>query len=301
MNKKTTIILLGVFFLGMALIIISQMGKGDDKKLATQQAEKGDKFEVKKPIAVEPGKPPTPAAPSAPGAPASPGQSASQSQPAPAAPAAPAIPAAPAPAPPAAAVPTAPAAPQASAPAQPEPKPVVTAPEMKAPAQPESKPSPPEPKPVAPAPEKKAPPAPPEPKVQAVKTPPAKAAEPEKAQPAKTSEQAPAAASSGLNAIKQISVAASGEGVVITIMTSRPIEKYVHFSLGSPSRLIVDLSGKWRMFTGSASVTQNAVVKDVRVGMHPDKLRIVADCLGKAPSNVKIVRTSEHTLTIQLR
>jgi hypothetical protein len=336
MNKKYTIVLLGVFFLGMALIIIHQMGKDPEKKGApnAQQTEKKDKFEMKAPVAGDAGKPATPAQTPAPQTAAAPAPAAQPeapaSAPAPGAPTTPPAtaaaptapssasvpPSAPAPAPapvPAPAdaqalAPQAPAAPPAApapgAAATPAPQPEKSAPAAaalaanKATERPVHEPS------AKPVPETNKAPAKsePTPSKPVAKAEPAKPEAP-KAEPAKTQPPADAKAATkgGMNAVKQINVTSGPEGVVITIVTQMPVDKFAHFAMGSPSRLIVDIPGHWRLFPSRAQVAHNNRVKDVRVGLHPDKLRIVADCLGGAPSGAKVVKSSENTLTVTFR
>lgn len=307
MNKKYTIVLLGVFFLGMALIIISQLGKDLEKKAASQ-AQKTESFEVKKPVVSEPAKaaptpkqtalaPTAPAAPAPAQPPAAPAtQAAALPAPATAAPAGPAGPstAAPAAPPTAAPAPAAPASHASSAPASakaPEPAPApapaaVASEKQAAAAKAEAKP--------AAEPKDTAKPAAAETKTAAAETKTASAPKP-------AAEPKTAAKFGGMNGVKQINVTASGDGVVMTITTQQPFEKFAHFAMGSPSRLIVDITGQWRLFVGGAQVAQNTVVKDVRVGLHPGKLRVVADCVGGAPSGVKVVKTSATTLTVTFR
>ncbi|WP_243361340.1 AMIN domain-containing protein [Fundidesulfovibrio terrae] len=64
---------------------------------------------------------------------------------------------------------------------------------------------------------------------------------------------------------------------VLTIVTDAPLERVTSFHAKAPARLAVDLWGPWQTSGGGAVTVQNGLMEKVRLGAHPDKLRVVID------------------------
>jgi len=64
---------------------------------------------------------------------------------------------------------------------------------------------------------------------------------------------------------------------VLTIVTDTPVEKVESFHAKSPARLIVDIMGGWQAAGPSNRSVDSDLVEKIRVGVHPDKLRLVMD------------------------
>ncbi|TVM31248.1 AMIN domain-containing protein [Oceanidesulfovibrio marinus] len=79
------------------------------------------------------------------------------------------------------------------------------------------------------------------------------------------------------NTLRLVSATAKDGGVVITFKADRPIGRYKYFTLTEPSRLVVDLIGEWEQKSPGVKVPQNELLSRVRFGRHDNKLRIVAD------------------------
>lgn len=60
---------------------------------------------------------------------------------------------------------------------------------------------------------------------------------------------------------------------------------YKIFGLKQPDRFVVDIVGRFSEELPKPEVTQDAVVKAVRLGHHDDRVRIVLDLKGKFPAN----------------
>ena len=63
----------------------------------------------------------------------------------------------------------------------------------------------------------------------------------------------------------------------IMIQAGSPIKAYKYFSLNAPKRLVVDLIGKWKVPEKQRFEVKNDMVKGIRLGHYPDRLRIVVD------------------------
>ena len=64
---------------------------------------------------------------------------------------------------------------------------------------------------------------------------------------------------------------------VLTIVTDTPVEKVESFHAKSPARLVVDIMGGWQAAGPSNRSVDSDLVEKIRVGVHPDKLRLVMD------------------------
>lgn len=86
------------------------------------------------------------------------------------------------------------------------------------------------------------------------------------------------------NTAKSVTVTHSNKSVRLVITTKAPVKEFSSFSLASPDRFIVDIPGQWT-YRGDTKVTvKNGILKNVRTGEHPDKLRVVLD-LKKRPAS----------------
>lgn len=123
-------------------------------------------------------------------------------------------------------------------------------------------------KPAEKAPAAKAEPAPAE-KTQASAKP-----EPAKAEPAKAEKKAPAA---GVGQVQQVQVSVKDGIFVLRVVTDRPVGDVQARFFKNPSRLAVDLVGPWHKHGDAVIRSADGPVKTVRVGEHPEHLRLVLD------------------------
>lgn len=76
----------------------------------------------------------------------------------------------------------------------------------------------------------------------------------------------------------------SGDGLVLMVDSPHLNSPGKSFYLKEPSRLVVDLPGdSWEHLSETLPVSQSALIQRVRIGTHPDKLRIVMDLAGDNP------------------
>lgn len=64
---------------------------------------------------------------------------------------------------------------------------------------------------------------------------------------------------------------------VLTIVTDGPVEKVTSFHAKGPARLAIDLQGNWQSALGASIPVEGELFERLRLGAHPDKLRLVID------------------------
>ena len=88
-----------------------------------------------------------------------------------------------------------------------------------------------------------------------------------------------------------------GEKLIITILSNTPIKEYRKFSLNSPPRFVIDLYGHWSIPGTLRPNITNDLVKEIRFGLYPDKLRFVLDLKSALSIEPTIILTSAGTET----
>lgn len=112
----------------------------------------------------------------------------------------------------------------------------------------------------------------------AAKAEPAKT-EPAKPEPAKAEKKAPAEKpqAPGVGQVKQVQMSVKDGIFVLRVITDKPVGDVQARFFKGPSRLAVDLVGAWRRHGDAVIRSADGPVKTVRVGEHPDRLRLVLD------------------------
>lgn len=116
-------------------------------------------------------------------------------------------------------------------------------------------------------------------KVPEARTPAAKGKASAAVKPAAKGEKAPTKAEKPVGEVGQIremTLTVKDGLVLLRLVTDRPVGKVTYLNFKNPRRLAVDVEGRWH---SGASVVRAAQgpVKDVRVGEHPDHMRLVLD------------------------
>ena len=93
--------------------------------------------------------------------------------------------------------------------------------------------------------------------------------------------------------VQAVKVRQVGEAVVVMVRTDRPAKLIETLELVEPGRLAIDLHGLSKAPRGvdMAGVSSGAPVTGVRVGRHPNKVRIVIDGAGDRIGEYKVSRT----------
>jgi len=105
----------------------------------------------------------------------------------------------------------------------------------------------------------------------------------------------------GHNRLKGIRTGDSKDGFQIQIIADDRIEKYTHFFMNTPPRLVLDLPGKWERPRDARIRLNNIWVKRIRVGRHSDKLRLVLDLVAGASMPPAVIRESPDGLLITIK
>ena len=99
---------------------------------------------------------------------------------------------------------------------------------------------------------------------------------------------APAAktvASTG-NVIRVVAEERPGE-YVLTIQTNKAPASFERMFYTDPPRLVLDIAGSWNYNGPLSSSTGDAFIRQIRVGKHPDKFRVVLDMAPDAPAKLR--------------
>ncbi len=74
----------------------------------------------------------------------------------------------------------------------------------------------------------------------------------------------------------------------VALMADRRVNIFNAFQLRNPDRLVVDLPGKWSYKGESRRVMNSESVENIRIGKHPDKLRVVFDLKAGKPASAAV-------------
>jgi type IV pilus assembly protein PilQ len=104
----------------------------------------------------------------------------------------------------------------------------------------------------------------------------------EKEEKPPTQPTAPAPVKRTMNKAKEVvnfSLEKKKDFIILNIIADGRLENYNAFKLDSPARLVLDLWGVDTRYPKKTIRTKNPFIKIVRIGHHPDKLRLVFDSL----------------------
>ncbi|WP_243367598.1 AMIN domain-containing protein [Fundidesulfovibrio soli] len=77
--------------------------------------------------------------------------------------------------------------------------------------------------------------------------------------------------------VLEVTAKAVSGALVLTVVTDAPVEKVLTARYNSPTRVVVDVVGHWQGGVKPSLASEADFVEKVRLGMHPDRLRIVFD------------------------
>ncbi|MFP4475758.1 MAG: AMIN domain-containing protein [Desulfatibacillaceae bacterium] len=92
--------------------------------------------------------------------------------------------------------------------------------------------------------------------------------------------------------IMSIAPQASENGFRMAILADGPIERHNGFFLPSPPRYVLDLPGEWRAPNRAIPAVRSDLVKSIRLGTHPGKVRVVLDLAADKPLEPGLKSTS---------
>ena len=95
----------------------------------------------------------------------------------------------------------------------------------------------------------------------------------------------------------KILISQASEGRFSSVfLADSPILKYKSFFIGEPPRFVIDIIGKWKNQGYSDLKVEHDKVKGIRVGEHPDKLRVVIDLKGQQLISPTIKESSKRLI-----
>jgi hypothetical protein len=115
------------------------------------------------------------------------------------------------------------------------------------------------------------------PKAEAPRKPPDQAPNQVKATQEGAQVRARAPQTDGVQRFRGVQSSSQKGGVQVSLLTDRPVKAYKSFFLQDPPRFVIDLDGEWQTRRWSDIRVNSDVVKNIRIGRHPDRLRIVMD------------------------
>jgi hypothetical protein len=122
-------------------------------------------------------------------------------------------------------------------------------------------------------------------------------------EPARAASSAPQAqaSTSTIRELEGLETSSEGaDGFRVDVLAHGPIERHRHFFMGDPPRLVIDLPGRWRNPRFQARRVESRMVERIRIGRHPDKLRLVLDLRSEIPRPAAVIRESSRGLAIVL-
>jgi hypothetical protein len=94
--------------------------------------------------------------------------------------------------------------------------------------------------------------------------------------------------------LEEIVQKASEGELRVDLFAGGPIKAFRYFFMNAPPRLVIDLRGTWETQRDSSLTVTQRVAKKIRIGKHPDKLRVVIDLKdGAFPPSATIQETRE--------
>ncbi len=103
------------------------------------------------------------------------------------------------------------------------------------------------------------------------------------------------------NVLKSLELSSDGNAVFLHVTTEKPLERYATFQVKQPGRVVLDLQGHYAGSVPYKAVRPNALVKDLRTGLHSDKLRVVADLHDDVQAELQLQKRSDTELVLILR
>ena len=85
-----------------------------------------------------------------------------------------------------------------------------------------------------------------------------------------------------------------GGEYVLLIQTNKAPAAYSKMFMTDPPRMVLDIDGSWNYNGQRSSGTGNDFIRQIRVGTHPDKFRVVLDMAPDAPMRMRGTPTVER-------
>jgi len=87
----------------------------------------------------------------------------------------------------------------------------------------------------------------------------------------------------------------------LELVADGPIRASRHSFLDAPPRLVLDIPGDWSLPKGAVPRAENEMVVRIRLGSHPDRLRVVLDLTKEGGSSVVTIEETPRGLLLTLK
>jgi len=114
--------------------------------------------------------------------------------------------------------------------------------------------------------------------------------------PAPVAQPTLAAPSGPAKKLLDLGVDSQSDRTVITVVTDGLVGNYNAFALDNPSRLVVDLWKLGNLYPNTQLAVNSQGLKDIRLGQHPDKVRLVFDASGKNFPSYRFDKSGERLI-----
>lgn len=90
------------------------------------------------------------------------------------------------------------------------------------------------------------------------------------------------------------------DGLRVEVLSNGPIQRHRTFYMEAPPRLVIDLPGRWVRPGFHARRLDSPVAERIRVGHHPDKLRLVLDLQPGGPPPEAVIQETPKGLVVEI-
>lgn len=104
-----------------------------------------------------------------------------------------------------------------------------------------------------------------------------------------------------LRPINDVSASVESYGLRLDVVSDGPISSHKQFFMINPPRLVIDLPGAWERPGFHAAPVESPLAERIRIGHHPDKLRLVLDLLMGDETPSTVVRETPTGLVVEIR
>jgi len=90
-------------------------------------------------------------------------------------------------------------------------------------------------------------------------------------------------------ALRGVRVTQVDKSTTVSILGDGPITNYKAFKLDQPARFVIDLPGVVKAYSLKSILVKSDELKQIRIGQHPDKIRVVLDLAQGGSTSRRIV------------
>jgi hypothetical protein len=104
-----------------------------------------------------------------------------------------------------------------------------------------------------------------------------------------------------LRTLEALEAESDAGGLRLEVVSNGPVTRHTQFYMDGPPRLVIDLPGRWRRPGFHARRLESNLVKRVRIGYHPGKLRLVLDLTETGGRPAAVIRETPEGMAVEVR